>query len=699
MINLSKETIKRRIRKITAFAAAAFMVSAMTLPMGTDMPAPLFTTGIAAHAQEVGELVVTGGTEGTDYRFEEGVLTVLTDTPLTIGNIDPLTETSDSIVVDTDVSANITLNGVNIWSDVAFDILGSGNVTITLADGSVNIFYSDYGSAGLQKNSTEGTLTIQGDTLGTGKLEAYGGKYGAGIGGGNEKSTSNITLNNCIVYAEGGTCGAGIGGGGTYNQKAGKGSNITINGGTVTAWRGTNAAALGGGGYYSKANTATTAGTGSNIVINGGSVYVVGRIGGGVGKSVVKPTNGNGARVYQFEINNPDSQDIYIDGKQYFPVNHMAYNDKTNLYAYLTAGRHTVKLGEKERDYKYVSASDNFCPIPNAGDFDLSAGADDLIYNGEPFAATVTLKGDTSGIGEITAYKYYLVNSDGTLTYLGDNVLPVDAGTYQVMIDVSAGSDFLAEADITSEEWRFTIDPAEIGEIAVTDIASPAAGETLDTEAATSGSNYTLGEVSWTGGDTTALPHKEYTAEIVVTPDSNHIFGSALTATVNGEKASVIKNSDKTAAVTYTFEKTGHSLTKVEAADATCTEDGCIEHYKCDGCGKLFSDENGKNEISLEDMKLAAHLTEKEGTVNEVSCTKDGVTVSYKCSVCGKDITCEYAFDEVTDAVVDILKAKDIQLVIDFVNYSTAGSDTIILTSAQMKAIEYVLENDLGIAA
>ena len=47
--------------------------------------------------------------------------------------------------------------------------------------------------------------------------------------------------------------------------------------------------------------------------------------------------------------------------------------------------------------------------------------------------------------------------------------------------------------------------------------------------------------------------------------------------------------------------------------------------------------------------------------------------------------------------MVELMKSKDIQLVIDFVNYSTAGSDTIILTAAQMKAIEYVLAHDFVI--
>ena len=58
-----------------------------------------------------------------------------------------------------------------------------------------------------------------------------------------------------------------------------------------------------------------------------------------------------------------------------------------------------------------------------------------------------------------------------------------------------------------------------------------------------------------------------------------------------------------------------------------------------------------------------------------------------------------YAFSKVTEEMVGIMQSMNIQYVIDFVNYSTDGSDTVILTDAQMKAIEYVLEHDFGVAS
>ena len=103
----------------------------------------------------------------------------------------------------------------------------------------------------------------------------------------------------------------------------------------------------------------------------------------------------------------------------------------------------------------------------------------------------------------------------------------------------------------------------EIDEIVITDITAPAAKETLDTSASTSTTGCDLSAVSWTYGDTSVTEagfDKAYTAKVVVTADSNHTFGSSLTAKVNGETASVTNNGDGTVTVTYTFAKTTYDV-------------------------------------------------------------------------------------------------------------------------------------------
>ena len=80
--------------------------------------------------------------------------------------------------------------------------------------------------------------------------------------------------------------------------------------------------------------------------------------------------------------------------------------------------------------------------------------------------------------------------------------------------------------------------------------------------------------------------------------------------------------------------KTHYNIVKVEAKEPTCTENGNIAHYKCTGCGKLFSDKAGENEIT-NIVDPAAHkltpVAEKPST-----CRVNGTGAYKKCEVCGK---------------------------------------------------------------
>ena len=163
--------------------------------------------------------------------------------------------------------------GNNTEGKAALSVQGKGNVEIEL-DGD-NVLKSGLYRAGLEKNTdtSAGTLTLKDDKKDdnkkAGSLTATGGKYGAGIGGGDYGSGENITITGGTVTAAGGYQGAGIGGG-----QSGSGKNITINGGTVNAAGGDFGAGIGGG--YS--------GSGENITINSGTVTAAGGdFGAGIG--------------------------------------------------------------------------------------------------------------------------------------------------------------------------------------------------------------------------------------------------------------------------------------------------------------------------------------------------------------------------------------------------------------------------------
>ena len=166
----------------------------------------------------------------------------------------------------------------------ALSVQGSGDVEIEL-DGK-NELKSGWGMAGLEKNTSAGTLTLKDDQE-PGSLTAEGGGWAAGIGGSDGKGTNNIIISGGTVTAEGGNYGAGIGsGGGSYDG----GDHITITGGTVNATGGDNGAGIGGG-YGDDSD---------HITITGGTVNATGGdngagIGGGYGGVGDHITIGGGA--------------------------------------------------------------------------------------------------------------------------------------------------------------------------------------------------------------------------------------------------------------------------------------------------------------------------------------------------------------------------------------------------------------------
>lgn len=179
------------------------------------------------------------------------------------------------VIAEEDATANVTLDGVNIDTSKTTSVIGRGQAALrTEGDGDVNIeldgdnyLKSSFAShaAGLNKGNS-GTLTIN-DEDNNGKLEATGGYGGAGIGGGQHSSASDITITGGTITARGSNNGAGIGGGASdINGPYCNGSNITISGGDVTAIGSVYASGIGGG----------SIGSGSDITISGGKVTAKG---------------------------------------------------------------------------------------------------------------------------------------------------------------------------------------------------------------------------------------------------------------------------------------------------------------------------------------------------------------------------------------------------------------------------------------
>lgn len=218
----------------------------------------------------------------------------------------------------------VTIRDVNIdasgeWNP-AMAVQGKGDTTLKLEGN--NTLRSGLNCAGLEKDDefSTGKLTITAEDTSS-SLNAYGGNFAAGIGGGLYQSTSNLEIANGKIHAEGRMGGAGIGGGIGGNGVGGNGE-VSISGGEVTAQGGMSAAAIGGGHHGSgdvtildgkvtttlanNSNSVTGIGGGpdstdkSTVRILGGVVDAVGSgYGSGIGggKGDVEVEIGGGAQV------------------------------------------------------------------------------------------------------------------------------------------------------------------------------------------------------------------------------------------------------------------------------------------------------------------------------------------------------------------------------------------------------------------
>lgn len=312
----------------------------------------LLTTPLTVQAAVVGAFEVTGGDENVDYSYDtdKKVLTIKTATALTIKNTNSETATEDRIQVEAGVSANITLAGVKIELGTgseteyenlaAFEILpdtegngSTGNVTITVADGTENTLKSGWNRAGIEKSgrvsNTLGTLTIKGGTNRTGYLLAQGGADAPGIG--SQNGTAKITIENVILTANAGE------GGSADKMLNGIGDSC--------------------GGENS-----------AKLVVRGGSVFAtpVNTSNALGGKGADWPTVGK-EYISLLAIYNPDGKEVWIDGEKYYPSRHA---DGDYLYAYLSHKGHSVRVGDEAEQVYYYSRSSSF---KQADQFSISA--------------------------------------------------------------------------------------------------------------------------------------------------------------------------------------------------------------------------------------------------------------------------------------------------------------------------------------
>ena len=172
-------------------------------------------------------LTVAGGTLDTDYSYKDNVYTVLTGTKLTFSG----TTTTDRIVIAEGVTADITLDKINIdnTSENTIKLKEGSTLTLTLSQENKLAGGSDKAGINVPANTE---LIIQGG----GTLNVTGGRNnnggGAGIGADKGGSTGSIIIKNGTIKSEalgGGGAGIGLGGwGGTEGSLTVEGGDLTI---------------------------------------------------------------------------------------------------------------------------------------------------------------------------------------------------------------------------------------------------------------------------------------------------------------------------------------------------------------------------------------------------------------------------------------------------------------------------------------
>ena len=434
---------RRRVWK-KGFAVA--LTAAMAVSMVPDTGLHIEATAANASAQSVtgtenwttvGDFSIsTSGLSGTDYTYDadQKRLTIKSVTPITIKNTDASKATDNRIYVESGVSADVTLAGVNIACSLApFEIAegSTGDVTVTLADGTQNTLTvnSNSTSAALQKNGahsdTLGTLTIRcehvtedhvcssacgslsvsaeitknGAGIGSERNKdaanicIKGGNItartwnGAGIGGGTYSGASYITISGGNVDAQAKNSGAGIGGGGSAQKKVV--SHIYITGGSVTAHSNSSGDGIGQGG----------SGKGcSDIYISGGSVKASSKNGNPISGTPKDQEGEDGKEVYLLKTpENEANADVTVNGRKQRLKQHSTSD--TSLYLYLPQDDYTVSVGSTTKQYA----------------FDGSAFAEAVA--GTDFVVSATKAGETLSASDYTYYKGKLtINTDKGIT-------------------------------------------------------------------------------------------------------------------------------------------------------------------------------------------------------------------------------------------------------------------------------------------
>ena len=202
-----------------------------------------------------------------------------------------------------------------------------------------------------------------------------------------------------------------------------------------------------------------------------------------------------------------------------------------------------------------------------------------------------------------------LTDHTGNITYISSEGVVLDATT-PVISGVENGKTYCEAQTVTvTEEY---IESVKVNGTAVTldennqFTLNPAEG--TQTIVATDKAGNLSAEMTVTVNDGHTDENKDHLCDICGATLSEHTGGEA---TCRGKAVCEYCGEDY-----GEFDSTNHNLEKISAKAATVTETGNEEYWHCLDCGKYFADENGTNEIKLDDtvtQKLPPEIIEGKG--------------------------------------------------------------------------------------
>ena len=560
------------------------------------------------------DFVITGSNTsliyGTDFTYpaDTGVLTISTDKPVVIRNADGVSETSDTISIASS-NADITLAGVNIKTpssnsaSSAICITGDNNATITLADGTSNTISNNSLKGSCIAKDGSGTLTLTCEKAKTstahccdescGSLTATTSiSQGTAIG----CTSSNSVTKACHIIIKGGNIKASsdsstaIGGAADCSAE-----DIVISGGNVSAYSEQFSPAIGGesgadGITIRNARViAETAGFGAAIGggqnSNGDNISIT--------NSVVCATGGSGAAIIGGGQGGTGSNisivDSVVDLQQkdnpgYDVIGNGASDKGDAINIHITNSSVAIKAADGSNALQHSQIKNNLSndvyllKIDNPDNAEISVDGVKAIANNN----TAAKSGDTS-------LYLWLGNGDHHVSF--DSVSDASELDYHFnperLMDITADAFRLCEPDV-SRGYSYN-------ETAHWYVC--AGSESCDVMF--SYEKHSSGKATCT--------------EKAVCAVCGHEYGNVA----------------------------GHKISKHAAKAPTCIDAGNIEYYSCSNCGKLFTDENGKNETTLAAVTIAATGKHSFGNwviTKKADCTNDG-SREHSCTVCQKTET------------------------------------------------------------